>query len=424
MLFSKKFELARDAKLSARLKGECVEYVMNALSEDFQQSCEREGFTELIDEKDTEQVQGGGIQFAPEFIQRLDNFILFGKIRTGQRVLGMIRSKARLSRQEKKILEEWESQAFASAFEILETAENYLVLSDTVAEVDYTVYHNRGPDQGFLKLAPQLKPKYFLYANIVPVNGRWFFSGAQTPLPPDMEETIFREFVAKRPPEDMYRNNPEKLKKAFALQKEHYDFFIKYFGADEIIVTDGEIRKMEQRYYDAWATEQGQEPSFLVPELPGAFRHAETVGIVMDEQEGWHYLIDYGKFKQIFTEPNKKPEDWQELVLGYLKDETVPAFLFERMKRRYFENYQQIMEEVLQSQQIRLSPIADFELIMDIFKPVWKQVYPSLHPINQRFEKYYYQNKGAELSPNITKIGRNAPCPCGSGKKYKRCHGA
>jgi hypothetical protein len=20
-------------------------------------------------------------------------------------------------------------------------------------------------------------------------------------------------------------------------------------------------------------------------------------------------------------------------------------------------------------------------------------------------------------------IGRNAPCPCGSGKKYKRCHG-
>ena len=21
------------------------------------------------------------------------------------------------------------------------------------------------------------------------------------------------------------------------------------------------------------------------------------------------------------------------------------------------------------------------------------------------------------------KIGRNAPCPCGSGKKYKKCHG-
>ncbi|MYA30069.1 MAG: hypothetical protein F4Y31_02440 [Gammaproteobacteria bacterium] len=22
------------------------------------------------------------------------------------------------------------------------------------------------------------------------------------------------------------------------------------------------------------------------------------------------------------------------------------------------------------------------------------------------------------------RVGRNDPCPCGSGKKYKRCHGA
>ena len=25
---------------------------------------------------------------------------------------------------------------------------------------------------------------------------------------------------------------------------------------------------------------------------------------------------------------------------------------------------------------------------------------------------------------NSPKIGRNAPCPCGSGKKYKQCHGS
>jgi preprotein translocase subunit SecA len=24
----------------------------------------------------------------------------------------------------------------------------------------------------------------------------------------------------------------------------------------------------------------------------------------------------------------------------------------------------------------------------------------------------------------LQKVGRNDPCPCGSGKKYKRCHGA
>lgn len=25
---------------------------------------------------------------------------------------------------------------------------------------------------------------------------------------------------------------------------------------------------------------------------------------------------------------------------------------------------------------------------------------------------------------NPTKVGRNEPCPCGSGKKYKQCHGS
>jgi len=25
---------------------------------------------------------------------------------------------------------------------------------------------------------------------------------------------------------------------------------------------------------------------------------------------------------------------------------------------------------------------------------------------------------------NERKVGRNEPCPCGSGKKYKHCHGA
>ena len=36
--------------------------------------------------------------------------------------------------------------------------------------------------------------------------------------------------------------------------------------------------------------------------------------------------------------------------------------------------------------------------------------------------------KGAERLANDPstwgKIGRNEPCPCGSGKKYKHCHGA
>jgi len=28
------------------------------------------------------------------------------------------------------------------------------------------------------------------------------------------------------------------------------------------------------------------------------------------------------------------------------------------------------------------------------------------------------------VSNGAPKVGRNDPCPCGSGKKYKKCHGA
>ncbi len=31
---------------------------------------------------------------------------------------------------------------------------------------------------------------------------------------------------------------------------------------------------------------------------------------------------------------------------------------------------------------------------------------------------------GAEAGERRGKVGRNDPCPCGSGKKYKKCHGA
>jgi preprotein translocase subunit SecA len=27
------------------------------------------------------------------------------------------------------------------------------------------------------------------------------------------------------------------------------------------------------------------------------------------------------------------------------------------------------------------------------------------------------------LGDSVPKVGRNDPCPCGSGKKYKQCHG-
>ena len=39
-------------------------------------------------------------------------------------------------------------------------------------------------------------------------------------------------------------------------------------------------------------------------------------------------------------------------------------------------------------------------------------------------QNFAAQNFGAPKPANPANVGRNDPCPCGSGKKYKRCHGA
>jgi preprotein translocase subunit SecA len=46
----------------------------------------------------------------------------------------------------------------------------------------------------------------------------------------------------------------------------------------------------------------------------------------------------------------------------------------------------------------------------------------------EAFDAAYTQRRpGQTLNPIVReepKVGRNDPCPCGSGKKWKRCHGA
>lgn len=48
-------------------------------------------------------------------------------------------------------------------------------------------------------------------------------------------------------------------------------------------------------------------------------------------------------------------------------------------------------------------------------------------PIQVKFDPPDWLDYGSESSPGVPyvrpepKVGRNDPCPCGSGKKYKKC---
>lgn len=48
----------------------------------------------------------------------------------------------------------------------------------------------------------------------------------------------------------------------------------------------------------------------------------------------------------------------------------------------------------------------------------------SIYELNTRGKISRADDDPFNLEGNIPKVGRNEPCPCGSGKKYKKCHGA
>ncbi|QJE74890.1 YchJ family protein [Aerophototrophica crusticola] len=52
-----------------------------------------------------------------------------------------------------------------------------------------------------------------------------------------------------------------------------------------------------------------------------------------------------------------------------------------------------------------------------------------VHHETSRFQKaegrwWYVDGIMGQRPRRVEKVGRNDPCPCGSGKKYKKCHGA
>ena len=68
------------------------------------------------------------------------------------------------------------------------------------------------------------------------------------------------------------------------------------------------------------------------------------------------------------------------------------------------------------------------EIVYSLFKiSVGIQLAPSIMDTeNQRLEGAQKTAEDAikmEKKTKQPKVGRNEPCPCGSGKKYKKCHG-
>ena len=330
-----------------------------------------------------------------------------------------------LSEEEKVIVLRWKDPV-VGLFQVKSTLADGFVAENLINEVDYTIKPTTIPQ----RLERLARPGAFFRAKIIPVNDKeYIFSGAQEFL--DTSEKEILKAVASlqiKNPKFAFRDNEEKIRRGFELQKEDRELFIEYFGSDEVLTEGRKLPALAAEFmnYRLSKVTKPLPEGYKPPEMhfPKGLLKSKDVGIVFDELSGQHYLINYGIILNVFQSPDElKIPRYKRDILTYLEDQTISPHVFRRLLFKYPQNAEFIIRKILDRPEFSLEK--DFDSLMDEFKPSFrgKRIYPYILPMSPKFVKAMRP----ELYPkkeNEQKVGRNAPCPCGSGKKYKKCCGS
>jgi hypothetical protein len=365
------------------------------------------------------------IKSEDEFHEFTDNFVYSYRFPDDLTVIDRFVSETpNLSEKEKAIVLKWKDPV-VGLFQVKRTLLDGFVAENLINEVDYTIKPTTIP-QEFERLA---KPGAFFRAKIIPVSdNEYIFSGVQEFL--DVSEKEILKMVANiqmKHPQFAFRDNEERMRRGFELQKKDRELFIEYFGSDEALTEGRKLPALAAEFMD-YRLSKVEKPlpeGYKPPEMhfPKGLLKSKDVGIVFDELSGQHYLVNYGIILNVFQSPDEvKIQRYKRDILTYLEDQTISPYLLKRLFFKFPQNAEAIIRRILGRPEFSLEK--DFDSLMDEFKPSFKgkRIYPYILPMSPKYVKVMrpelYQKK-----ENEEKVGRNAPCPCGSGRKYKKCCG-
>ncbi len=291
----------------------------------------------------------------------------------------------------------------------------------------------------------------YIIARIVNINGDYFLLEISGVLPATKKDDAYRFAVAKiiQNPELVYLDNPEKQKEIEDDVADIYQKFVDFFGTTEIITTnkhadeligmfndyaeDGTkvdykdliVEPEEYKFFNVSEFNNSYD-NFLENSLGGFSAHKETydVGIIYDKELGLYAIPFYGTFNKIFeVKDYTKVLNFDSCIKYFLENEKYSANLI-RMVADKHKNFMKIVNAVLGK-----------NYTLEELLKKYKRRYVSNKIISSTTVLYRsnaFSNtlgiiEDNENKPQIDttkKIGRNDPCPCGSGKKYKKCCGA
>lgn len=291
----------------------------------------------------------------------------------------------------------------------------------------------------------------FIIARIVNISGDYYLLEISGVLPATKKDDAYRFAVAKiiQNPELVYLDNPEKQKEIEEDVAEIHKKFLEFFGTTEVITTNKHADDLIGMFNDY--AEEGKkaefneliaEPeeykffnvnefnnsydNFLENSLGGFSSHKETydVGIIYDEELGLYAIPFYGTFNKIFeVKDYTKVLNYDLCIKYFLQNDKYSANLIRSVASKH-KNFMEIVNAVLAK-----------NYTLDELLKAYKRRYVKNKIISSTTVLYrsnafsntlgiIEDNENRPQIDTTQKIGRNDPCPCGSGKKYKKCCGA
>ena len=291
----------------------------------------------------------------------------------------------------------------------------------------------------------------YIIARIVNINGDYYLLEISGVLPATKKDYAYRFAVAKiiKNPEILYIDNTEKQKEVEDDVAEIYEKFTEFFGTTEIITTNkhaddiigifndyaeegtkAEFKELivepeEYKFFDVSEFNNSYD-NFLENSLGGFSSHKETydVGIIYDKELGLYAIPFFGTFNKIFEVKDYTTiENYDACIKYFLHNDKFSANLIKMVADKH-KNFMEIVNSVL----------AKNYTLDDLLKK-YKRRYVNNKIISSTTVLYrsnafsstlgiIEDNENKPQIDTTQKIGRNDPCPCGSGKKYKKCCGA
>ena len=198
------------------------------------------------------------------------------------------------------------------------------------------------------------------------------------------------------------------------------DDLIEAFNAQED-VKKYIVEPDEYKFFDV--KEFSNNDDFVQNAIGGFSRHNCTydIGMYFDENKGLYIIPFLGTFYKIFETFDNgefKIEGAKECIKDFLKNDKVPLSIIELCAKKY-TNFLDVINTALDT---------DFKSTVEIFERFKAQDSQKFSPVHTLYNSKIFSEilgiKEDKPAQKYENIGRNDPCPCGSGKKYKKCCGA